>query len=783
MSLESRQYKFEPGAHAIVQMGEELIGHPSTAINEIVKNAYDADALKAQIYVHYEHISDVNFLVVSDDGLGMSESVLFGDWLRPSVSQKRVADKKSEIFGRNLLGSKGIGRLAAMALGRYLTVITKSASDHFYNWLIIDRKQFRNDQLLSQIEFPGGNAISIKEILAEMTRISQEQRSETHNIISDYLSSLSLIDFKEGCLIIVTDLDDSIKTILAEEFLNSDLKLTEWSFVRSLKNLITPLGLNEKIQNELLERKVLKKTRAVAYPESTFELFFGSNLAGKPDFKDRFIKIEESPLLSNFDYRILGKVNQKGAVDGFYVCNRLEGDKFDIPLGLPEAQVLDTESPRRKNAGDLKTLPKAKNLVNEFYFDIRIFDRDPDSLEKLAKILKVNGRRDAAQTLDQLIGLRISKNGFGVKPYGEEEKDWLGMGEMRVQAPSIVLGVNQIIGNIFLFSPENDALHEKTNREGFFENEAFIIFKRILRAILIDGGRRRHNYRQKHQIGRKIRSSSARPEPGRFLDLIKKTTKDPEIIKEAKNFAIEIETAFDNLENSLTFSQRLASLGSGLELVYHEMAQPIGLIGKSVFALEKLVVKVNQSDLRGNLGKEIADIDTYNKTLDQLKDSLEPAIGRSRRIDFRPFEVFEKVCYLFSRDLMEAKIAIESDKKFQALVIKDYEYNLWITFLNLINNAIYWLKTEEISDRTIHAKLSKNSEIVISNNGPSIPSDELENIFNYGVTFKRTKNATGLGLAFSRSILEANRWQIWAENTPIGPAFYIAGENKHDTSI
>ena len=37
----------------------------------------------------------------------------------------------------------------------------------------------------------------------------------------------------------------------------------------------------------------------------------------------------------------------------------------------------------------------------------------------------------------------------------------------------------------------------------------------------------------------------------------------------------EVTTAMDNLEESLTFSERLASLGSGIELVYHEMAQPI----------------------------------------------------------------------------------------------------------------------------------------------------------------------------------------------------------------
>ena len=37
----------------------------------------------------------------------------------------------------------------------------------------------------------------------------------------------------------------------------------------------------------------------------------------------------------------------------------------------------------------------------------------------------------------------------------------------------------------------------------------------------------------------------------------------------------DVTTSMDNLEESLTFSERLASLGSGIELVYHEMVQPI----------------------------------------------------------------------------------------------------------------------------------------------------------------------------------------------------------------
>ncbi len=66
----------------------------------------------------------------------MNSGTLFGDWLQPSISQKRTGDGKSKVLKRNFLGSKGIGRLAAMALGRFLTVITKTAEEKEYNCVI-----------------------------------------------------------------------------------------------------------------------------------------------------------------------------------------------------------------------------------------------------------------------------------------------------------------------------------------------------------------------------------------------------------------------------------------------------------------------------------------------------------------------------------------------------------------------------------------------------------------------------------------------------------------------
>ncbi len=81
------------------------------------------------------------------------------------MSSKRIGNRKSKVFKRNYLGSKGIGRLAAMALGKYLTVISKMADDKAYNWLIVNREKFKHEVLLSEIEFQADRLIELRKYL------------------------------------------------------------------------------------------------------------------------------------------------------------------------------------------------------------------------------------------------------------------------------------------------------------------------------------------------------------------------------------------------------------------------------------------------------------------------------------------------------------------------------------------------------------------------------------------------------------------------------------------
>jgi signal transduction histidine kinase len=387
-------------------------------------------------------------------------------------------------------------------------------------------------------------------------------------------------------------------------------------------------------------------------------------------------------------------------------------------------------------------------------------------------LVQASSAEQKKKIIDNLLGLRLSKNGFGIKPYGDDVKDWLDLSQIRVQNPGQNVSVNQILGYVFFYSPENDGLKEKTNREGLYENKAFIDTKEILTVIFKNIGRLRYNFRLRYNLGRVPKNRLQRPDTKAFIDYLKNNPENKDILKKSEEFVKEITTALDNMEDTLSFSQRLASLGTGLELVYHELAQPIAKIGGSRAILNKKVGKIENIEIRDSFIKEITHIGSFVAELDQLKTSLKPAIGKSRHQLFKPNHTFKKVCYLFRKDFAEENIEMLTQEGSDNHEIEDYEYPLWISFLNIVNNAVYWLKLNE-KGKSISFAIEKKNRYVISNNGPFIPEDYIDLIFEYGFTLKKEKSATGLGLAFTKNLLNLNGWEITAENRESGPAFII----------
>ena len=109
--------KFQADSALLRELGERLVGQPHIALAELIKNAYDADATLCTIYVDRDQI------IVADNGHGMTETEFLTHWMTIGTRNKQERGVSRD-FGRNVTGSKGVGRLSAQFLAHKLDIVT-----------------------------------------------------------------------------------------------------------------------------------------------------------------------------------------------------------------------------------------------------------------------------------------------------------------------------------------------------------------------------------------------------------------------------------------------------------------------------------------------------------------------------------------------------------------------------------------------------------------------------------------------------------------------------------
>lgn len=150
--LDESNVRFSVDAGIINRLGKELVGRHETAVSELVKNAYDADASNVQL-IFENAWSPGGTLSIKDDGIGMTREQLVNGFMRLSSTDK-IHNPTSTKYGRIRAGRKGIGRFATQRLGGKLTIITQTLNSEYALKVTIDWGEFKTDQNLFEIASP-----------------------------------------------------------------------------------------------------------------------------------------------------------------------------------------------------------------------------------------------------------------------------------------------------------------------------------------------------------------------------------------------------------------------------------------------------------------------------------------------------------------------------------------------------------------------------------------------------------------------------------------------------
>jgi DNA mismatch repair enzyme (predicted ATPase) len=262
-------------------------------------------------------------------------------------------------------------------------------------------------------------------------------------------------EFLEDVNINVNSQNTNLASKTNIEIIGSQDKLYNWS-KREVELLITEL------------RKMLSPVAAWESKKDEFNIKIKFKDFIVEGYENKVVEILPIPLIDLYDYRLYGSISENG----------------EFKLNFEEQVIKGTYNEEIK----VSTFISKDESIGNINIDIRVFDRDPQSIEQIInRGLKDNnkdellGKNDTRNLLNSMSGIGIYRGKFRIRPYGDPGYDWLELDRARVQTPAKKIGSNQVIGFVEIEAEESSRLEEKSARDGLKEDMYFETLKSILK--------------------------------------------------------------------------------------------------------------------------------------------------------------------------------------------------------------------------------------------------------------------------------------------------------------
>jgi len=219
----------------------------------------------------------------------------------------------------------------------------------------------------------------------------------------------------------------------------------------------------------------------------------------------------------------------------------------------------------------------------------------------------------------------------------------------------------------------------------------------------------------------------------------------------------------------------LVQLGMAIDIINHEFNSSVKAIRNQLKRLKDWA-DVNP-DLRNLYQNICADFDHLDGYL-TLFTPLHRRLYR-KAIKITGAAICTYINDLFRVRMQRHQINLIATSSFKKKAIIGYPSTFYPVFVNLIDNAIFWLKNRKHPRKIILD--SRGEAFLVSNNGPAISVRDYEAIFEMG--FSRKPGGRGLGLYISRQVLEREGYKLEVEKTDAsyeGVKFKIYPNNIDD---
>lgn len=444
--------------------------------------------------------------------------------------------------------------------------------------------------------------------------------------------------------------------------------------------------------------------------------------------------------------------------------------------------------------------------------DYRVYDKDPEGIEIIANF--INNTQDARYTktdirniLKEQSGISIYRNGFRIRPYGDQGYDWLNLDAQRVQNPTLSIGSEQINGRISIEDEEKSGLKEKSARDGLYENDSYWTLQKIANFALSILEKERFKYRRDKKPKKKDKPleklfdfSNVKLNVEKSIEKTRKELKkspekqeeifevlNKEVSQEIINLEKEKEEDFLEVKEAIAIYQKHTTLGNVISVVLHEGRKPLSWYTNKIPSIEEYLKNSYQSDELGKysyekLSKDMQKLSAEAKRLSVFFNRLDPLSSnkRGRRKKTSLNNLIKNVLELFQEvsDEQGIKMKFVSSDEFYANIIQE---DLYMALTNIIENAIFWVKYTDEATMNIDVSIFDKDDKVfveISDNGIGVSTDDLVDdiIFTPGYSAKKRvieDNGTGLGLAIAGEAVQRNNGKLEVIDATNGACFRI----------
>jgi signal transduction histidine kinase len=438
-----------------------------------------------------------------------------------------------------------------------------------------------------------------------------------------------------------------------------------------------------------------------------------------------------------------------------------------------------------------------------FKFNLYFMTRDTPNLKEIN--LK---RKDLKGFLEINQGIRIYRDNFRVRPYGEPsgKGDWLNLGLRRAKNPEgitqkrWVIGPHQVVGAVFIGRETNHNLLDQTNREGIVEGPGFFDLRvAILKAITYfegiaheaavkedspkplvqakaeaevavqDARKKATNLSQRlHTVASRFKEQSdEKQEIDSLIKDVEEVTSSVEMIVIATE---EIEKRFieenRELEADKDTLANLASLGILTVCFGHEAKEYTNLAAANAELLR-------QSYLGGHLElmppydkRFEKNIEILLECTDFIRSFAGFALGNIRpdkrkRSNVDLSETIGSVFKAMVKPLERQNIKVDLSKLAKVPKISAFKIDWESILINFITNSIAAMQDTPAEKRLIVADLKVDDEILIltfADSGTGLEAGTEEFIFQPMYTTRRDRKGnvegTGMGLAIVKTFVE-----------------------------